>query len=508
MSDSEEALERAVAELTARIGKLADRVDDSGNDGGRKAAAADGLAELTAKVVALEGAREDKNAATAKATEQQRIDDIVADAVKAATKGIRAPSAVETIGQGKALTAQQSRMLQMSEVSASPMLKALFRDYRAGEFLTAILDTEGIGVKGIDLDRIANGKAALADLGLQWMGAADKASSYMIATGDIDPNDPTGGFAKATTGVTGATGGYVLPNNLVDTLVKPATQRAVLQTMVTVRNGVNVRGVDQPYRLGAPPRMTFQDWGVSKENLNETYGSYTANLGTIARVMDITKQYARFSAGSAEADVIDELTKAAILGENYYMIGGAGTGSVGVGDPTTGVYTALNASGVAAYKTAFSPVATTLAGSAASGFAQAIGALAARSREASGIVVDAVTYWTIVGQGTDTAGFWVEPENGPTGFSRTASGALAFWGVPMYWDANLSSESTTKIALLADWAELKLYRGMEFRIDTSDQAGTRWDQNLIGFRGEEEIGFNASTALGVGALQLVTGIIA
>jgi HK97 family phage major capsid protein len=278
--------------------------------------------------------------------------------------------------------------------------------------------------------------------------------------------------------------------------------------MVTVRNGVNVRGVDQPYRTGAPARMTFQDWNTSKENVNETYGSYTANLGTLARVMDITKQYARFSAGAAEADVIDELTRAAVLGENYYMIGGLGTGSVGSGDPTTGVYTALLASGVAAYKTAFTPSGTTLAGSAASGFAQAIGALAARSREASGIVVDSVTYWTIVAQGTDTAGFWTEPEIGPTGFTRTSSGAISFWGVPIYWDANLTTESTSKIALIAQWDVLKLYRGMEFRIDTSDTAGTRFDYNLIGFRGEEEIGFDARTALGVGALQLVTGIIA
>src|SRR5439155_5070975 len=107
--------------------------------------------------------------------------------------------------------------------------------------------------------------------------------------------------------------------------------------------GVAVRGVDQPFRLGAPARMTFQDWNTSKENVNETYGSYSANLGTLARIMDITKQYARFSAGAAEADVMDELTRAAILGENYYMIAGAGTGSVGSGDPTYGVYTGLNA---------------------------------------------------------------------------------------------------------------------------------------------------------------------
>ena len=48
---------------------------------------------------------------------------------------------------------------------------------------------------------------------------------------------------------------------------------------------------------------------------------------------------------------------------------------------------------------------------------------------------------------------------------------------------------------------------MEFRIDTSDQAGTRWDQNLIGFRGEEEIGFHAGPAVNVGAMQLMTAVV-
>jgi len=79
------------------------------------------------------------------------------------------------------------------------------------------------------------------------------------------------------------------------------------------REGVDelapVRGVDQPYRTGAPTRMTAQDWGVTKENVDEAYGSYTATLTTFARIYDQGKQYVRFSAGAAEVDVIDELTK-------------------------------------------------------------------------------------------------------------------------------------------------------------------------------------------------------
>jgi hypothetical protein len=52
-----------------------------------------------------------------------------------------------------------------------------------------------------------------------------------------------------------------------------------------------------------------------------------------------------------------------------------------------------------------------------------------------------------------------------------------------------------------------MYRGAEFRIDTTDVAGTRWDFNLLGFRGEAELGFHAGAGVAVGGAQLITGLI-
>ena len=138
---------------------------------------------------------------------------------------------------------------------------------------------------------------------------------------------------------------------------------------------------------------------------------------------------------------------------------------------------------------------------------QLIASLAGRNREADAILVDSTTYWTMIAQGSDTAGFWVSPTGGPTGFTKTESGGLAFWGVPIFYDTNLATEAASKIAIAAEWKAFKLYRGMEFRIDSSDVAGDRWDKNLIGFRGEEEIGFNAETPVHVGAAQLMTAVI-
>jgi hypothetical protein len=82
------------------------------------------------------------------------------------------------------------------------------------------------------------------------------------------------------------------------------------------------------------------------------------------------------------------------------------------------------------------------------------------------------------------------------------------WNVPIFADPNFDSYTGTSKALIAaEWPAFRLYRGMEFRVEASDQAGTRWDQNLIGYRGEEEIGFHAGTAIEAGAAQLVTAVI-
>jgi hypothetical protein len=53
---------------------------------------------------------------------------------------------------------------------------------------------------------------------------------------------------------------------------------------------------------------------------------------------------------------------------------------------------------------------------------------------------------------------------------------------------------------------VRLYTGLGYRVDTSTEAGTRWDQNLQGFRFEEEIAINATPAVVAGKMQLLTGL--
>jgi hypothetical protein len=511
MSEEKELGEK-IDQLIGAIREVGARKDAKKADGATQAAPeTDGIKELADEAARLDARltslKQDHVLQAGRDEAAERKAEIDS-AVKAALKNVRTPSLAAAIGQGPTPD-DSSRYIGSRALEPHTALKAAFRDYRAGEFILGLMNFKGIGLQGIDIDVINAGKAALIDLGVRFGGVPDDSQAYSMIGSD----------GKATLGATGATGGYVLPNNLVDTLVKPATQGVVYQNLVTVRNGVNVRGVDMPYRLNAPSRMTFSDWGVSKANLNESYGSYTAYLGTLAAIYDISKQYARFSAGSAEQDVMDELAKAAILGENYYIaVGGSGTGgvgqTVGAGDPTYGVYTALAAaSSFLSYSTAFSSASvSTLAGSLANALLQVQRSLAGRNRNPTAYVTDHTTYFTGIGEGSDTAGFWNTPE-GPVragmqpGFGRTPSGGLSYWGVPVYYDTNLGTNATTKIVIGAEWDVFKLFRGMEFRIDTSDQAGTRWDLNLIGFRGEEEIGFNAATGVNVGAAQLYTSVI-
>jgi hypothetical protein len=51
-----------------------------------------------------------------------------------------------------------------------------------------------------------------------------------------------------------------------------------------------------------------------------------------------------------------------------------------------------------------------------------------------------------------------------------------------------------------------MFLGDEYRIDVSDSAGSRWDQNITGFRAEEEFGFNAEPYVRTGRVQRVNGL--
>jgi HK97 family phage major capsid protein len=343
-----------------------------------------------------------------------------------------------------------------------------------GSFLKAVYLA-----KSSDYAQQTAAKALLGELGVSFMTPEEAGS-------------------KATLGSTDATGGYIIPNNLVESIMKPKTAANIYNGLCTVIRDVRGGGVDQPIRLAGPNRMVVAAWGDTKENVNLVYNNYTATLYTIARIHDVAAQFIRQSEGAAQTDVLGELGRAAALGEAYYILSGSGSSE------PYGLLTALATNPL--YTTSHTAVNTTVAGSMAAAIAKAAGALAGRSRFPEAAVCNAVDYWTALAQGTDTAGFFVAPSGaGSSVFPNPNGGSQVFaWGIPLYPDVNMTSDKL----VVGEWSALKVYYGMGFRIDSSDVAGDRWDKNLVGFRGEEEIGLDARAAVFTGAFQLISDAVA
>lgn len=436
----------SVTELTDKLGQATARIDAAVKvmeeskatdqarwetaDTERKAAATE-LGEIKEKI-----AKAEREQATDAALEEWK-------ALKAST---HAPSKAALVGPGRAA-----------------------QGYEAGSFLTAVINSHSR-----DPEAFAAAKATLASLG----------SGYMEKPAE----------SKATLGLTDSTGGFVIPNNIVETLQKPEIQRNLARELVTVVNGLTGIGVDQPYRGTAPARATVIAPGSTKENLDLTYGSYTATLYTIARIYDLSTRFVRTSAGAAEADVISELTRAFALGEAYYIYSGGGT------TEPTGILTAL-ASAAPTFDVTFTG-ATTLVGSVVAGVGKAAALLATNNRTPTAGVMNAADYWTMFTQGADAAGFYAGGAY-QGGLQIKPDGSAVIWGIPIYPDNNISSDTL----LLGNFKAAKLYVGLGYRVDTSTEAGDRWDKNLIGFRGEEDIAFDARTAVATGNFVRLTNLV-
>lgn len=302
-------------------------------------------------------------------------------------------------------------------------------------------------------------------------------------------------WGKATLGATDATGGWIVPNAIVDELIKPATYRNPYANLVTNVNGVTAPAVDIPLRLASPLRAVIAPFGSTKENVDLVYNGYTATMYTVARVHDIGNQFLRQSQGAAEADVMQELATAFALGESWYTINGTGTAM------PYGLLTALT-NAPATFTSSFTAAAT-LAGSVLTAIATASGALASRDRAPSAAVMSAANVWTMVAQGTDTAGFFFAGTGGAPAIPNVANGTLVSpFGVPVIGDSQFAADDL----IVGDFKALKVYHGQSYRVDSSSVAGTRWDANVTGFRGEMELGLDARPAVFAGAFQIIADI--
>lgn len=343
---------------------------------------------------------------------------------------------------------------------------------------------------------VAVAQAKSRDAGEQAIGKAALETMGSLYVEELD----TAGAGKATLGTSGATGGFIMPNYVVDRLVTPAPFVNFYHNLMTVVTSTAAPGVSIPYRAALPTRATITAWGQTKDNVDLAYLNYSATFYTMARIHDVANQLLRYSQGAAEEDVTQDLGVSLALGERYYVMSGAGT------TEPYGILTAL-AAAPATFTSSFSPTAATLAGSVAKAIATCAGALAARNRIGGlSAVMSGVAYAEMVSQGTDTAGFFFAGLSGPTSVNLDVPfGTLVSpWGVPVYVDSQLADDQL----VVAQFKAAKLYIGANYRLDTSTEAGTRWDTNLTGFRAEMDLAFDGRPAVAAGAFQQVTNLLA
>jgi HK97 family phage major capsid protein len=372
----------------------------------------------------------------------------VRDAVQAYAESTRAPSKAAMIGQG-------GRTASSADTFG---------------FFKAIADA-----RSTDATVQASGKSRLEYLGSTW---AEQDAS------------------KATLGTSGSAGAWIMPNAVVDRLVEISTAANIWRRLLTVVSGVNAPSVAIPVEANAATRSVVAAWGTLKSNTDLNFAQYTATFYTLAKIHDVANQLLRYSAGAAEADVTDRLGKSMALGESYYILSGAGT------TEPLGFITALNTAGT--FDTNKSAATTTVATSIAGCIISGIKALAQRAVTPSAIVLDPVSYWTAMTEATATIsvlGSLAGQAVAPISVSGV-DGTLRLFGLPLLSDPNMPAAT----GLIGDFASCRFFTGLGYRVDTSSEAGNRFDYNLTGFGGEEEFAFNATPFVVAGKVQRLTNL--
>ena len=303
-------------------------------------------------------------------------------------------------------------------------------------------------------------------------------------------------FVKAVLGTTTATGLAVVPNNFVAGLVEQIAANNIYRDIFNVVGGVSGAAVDIPYEITAITAALLQGaYGSNKDIRDFSFARATATLYTIAQIADIGNQLLRQSNGAAEGAARRRLGKSIGILEATYITNGSGSSQ------PLGFFAAIGAYGdPAAFKTTLSSEPRLAA------LGRGIAAMETRGipRDNLVMVMSPTDFWetAVEGLGTTYAGGWaVDPAGGAAANPPITSA----WGVPLKSDPNWPA-AQVGTALIIETSDVEIYTGQEYRIDVSSEAGTRFDQNITGFRAEEEFGFNAEPYIRTGRVQKVLGL--
>lgn len=418
------------------------------------------------------------------------------DALKAETDRL-----AETVGS---LKAQQDAAARDEDIAARiDRIEQMAKEMSAGSRSASKAATiGGLGAIEPSVDRfflnlsIAQNPKAPTEVRAQAEAALKAMGSVWL-----DVPSESQGSLKATTGATDANGGYLAPRAVVADFTTVGVATNPYRTLLEVVPGILSNTVDIPHIGLAPTRATVIARGNTKTNVDMSVANYTATFYTLAQIHDAANQWLRQTSGAGERLIRKRLGEALALGESYYILNGSGTSE------PKGLLTSLGTSGT--FVTSHTASNSTIAGNFATAIAKAAGDLANRNRMATGVVMNAKDFWIGMAQGADTAGFYIAPTGGASsvnaiGAFDNGSPVMSVWGLPVYADSNMPADSM----VIGAWKNAELYIGSDYRVDTSSEAGDRWDKNLTGFRAEEDIAFNADPYVAAGNFQRIIDAVA
>jgi HK97 family phage major capsid protein len=355
-------------------------------------------------------------------------------------------------------------------------------EYEPGSFLRGVFES-----RNQDYGTQLAGKAALAAMGARVAQGPGMGSIELGQDGEA---------GKAVVGTTGATGLWIAPNAVVGKLVEIATALNPMRSLINVVSNVAAPAVAIPLESAVATRAVVAAWGSLKANEDAAFLQYTATMYTLAKIIDVANQLLRYSQGAAESDVSNRLGRSMALGEAYYLLRGSGTGE------PKGIITALN-DAATTYDTSDVAGFATPAASVFGAIAQAIGALENRNRQVDGAILYPSDFWTYLAlEGSAIRPYLNSFMAGAPMPVATDNRQSPLFGIPVIRNSNMPAGT----AVVGEFGSATMFTGLGYRIDTSDQAGTRWDYNLTGFRAEEEFGFNATPYVLAGMFQRITTV--
>lgn len=295
--------------------------------------------------------------------------------------------------------------------------------------------------------------------------------------------------AKGVLGTSDATGQSIVPNNAVAALETLNAQANIYRNLMNVVTGVRGAGVDIPYEVTAIGDALLQGaYGSNKDVRDFSFGQATATLYTIAQIADIGNQLLRQSEGAAERVAIRRLGLSIGQKEAQFIVNGTGSSQ------PNGILQALLSYGdIAKYKYALNSETR------ASALGNGLSKLEANIETATAIVMHPTDFWEMTTEtlGSSGSGGWAMDPTGGATVPR-----VSVWGVPVYRDTTL----TVGTALVGNFAACDIYLGSGYTIDVSSEGGNRFDQNVTGFRAEEEFAFNAEPYVRTNKFVKVTGL--